>query len=163
LVSADDVPEKLEIAEQYLVPKSMVNNGLMVKDEPPKQGQEDEESSTENDNIRNDEQHIPTYRLADGVPNTLSIHKSALESLVRWYCREAGVRNLAKKIDKITRLLSLQVVAEEEGAKLTDKSTRKSDTWEVSSENLDQYVGKPIFTSDRLYEKDPLPHGIVSD
>jgi Lon-like ATP-dependent protease len=44
---------------------------------------------------------------------------------------------------------------------LTDKSTRKSDTWEVSAENLDQYVGKPIFTSDRLYEKDPLPHGIV--
>ena len=35
------------------------------------------------------------------------------------------VRNLAKKIDKITRLLSLQVVAEEEGAELTDKSTRK--------------------------------------
>jgi len=31
----------------------------------------------------------------------------------------------------------------------------------VSSDNLDQYVGKPVFTSDRLYETDPLPHGIV--
>jgi Lon-like ATP-dependent protease len=44
---------------------------------------------------------------------------------------------------------------------LTDKSTRKSDTWEVSSDNLHEYVGKPIFTSDRLYDTDPLPHGIV--
>ena len=67
---------------------------------------------------------------------------------------------MAKKIDKITRLLSLQVVAEEEGATLTEKSTRKSDTWEVSSENLDQYIGKPVFTSDRLYEKS-IPHGVV--
>ena len=31
----------------------------------------------------------------------------------------------------------------------------------MSSDNLDQYVGKPVFTSDRLYETDPLPHGIV--
>jgi Lon-like ATP-dependent protease len=103
----------------------------------------------------------PVYRLADKIPDSLSIERSALESLVRWYCREAGVRNLAKKIDKITGLLSLQIVAEEEGAKLTDKSSRQSDTWQVSSENLHEYVGKPIFTSDRLYEKDPLPHGIV--
>ncbi|KAL7514705.1 hypothetical protein ACHAXN_012087 [Cyclotella atomus] len=155
-LSGYDVPEKLEIAEQYLVPKSMVNNGLMVKDEPLKEGEEDAD-----DKIPTEEPAAPTYHLADGVPSSLSIHRSALESLVRWYCREAGVRNLAKKIDKITRLLSLQVVAEEEGATLTEKSTRKSDTWEVSSENLDQYVGKPVFTSDRLYEKDPLPHGIV--
>lgn len=154
------MPEKLEIAEQYLVPKSMVNNGLMVKDEPQKET-EGEEGSTDSNNSQKEDSVAPTYHLADGVPSTLSIHKSALESLVRWYCREAGVRNLAKKIDKITRLLSLQVVAEEEGATLTEKSTRKSDTWEVSSENLDQYVGKPVFTSDRLYEKDPLPHGIV--
>jgi Lon-like ATP-dependent protease len=31
----------------------------------------------------------------------------------------------------------------------------------VNSDNLSDYVGKPIFTSDRLYDKDPLPHGIV--
>jgi Lon-like ATP-dependent protease len=86
---------------------------------------------------------------------------SALESLIRWYCREAGVRNLAKHIDKITRKLALQIVAEEEGAELTKKSTRKSDTWVVSDENLSEYVGKPIFTHDRLYDKDPLPNGIV--
>ncbi len=71
------------------------------------------------------------------------------------------VYGLAKKIDKITGLLSLQIVAEGEGTQLTEKSSRKADTWAVSAENLHEYVGKPIFTSDRLYEKDPLPHGEV--
>lgn len=138
----------------------MVNSGLMVKDIPEEEKTNEDES--EEKKIKDDASApLPTYHIADGVPNTLSIQRSALESLVRWYCREAGVRNLAKKIDKITGLLSLQVVAEDEGAQLTEKSKRKSDTWEVSSDNLHEYVGKPIFTSDRLYDKDPLPHGIV--
>jgi Lon-like ATP-dependent protease len=64
-------------------------------------------------------------------------------------------------IDKITRKLALQVVAEQEGTKLTEKTARKHDTWRITDENLSDYVGKPIFISDRLYEKDPLPVGIV--
>ena len=95
------------------------------------------------------------------VPDSLSITRSAIEHLVRWYAREAGVRNLAKYIDKISRKLALQVVAEDEGAELTKKSTRQSDSWEVTAENLSDYVGQQIFTHDRLYDKDPLPHGIV--
>ena len=91
----------------------------------------------------------------------MGIAKEAIESLVRWYAREAGVRNLSKYIDKITRKLALQVVAEDEGAVLTKKSTRKSETWTITDKNLDEYVGKPIFNSDRLYDKDPLPDGIV--
>ncbi|EJK50574.1 hypothetical protein THAOC_30393 [Thalassiosira oceanica] len=154
-MSGYDVPEKLEIASKYLVPKSMVNSGLMV--DATKATKEDgAEEEPSNNKIQD-----PIYELSDLVPESLSIQKSALESLVRWYCREAGVRNLAKKIDKITGLLSLQVVAEDEEAQLTEKSKRQSDTWEVSADNLSDYVGKPIFTSDRLYDSDPLPHGIV--
>lgn len=160
-LSGYDVPDKLEIAEKYLVPKSMVSSGLMVDEsEASKETESEEEDEGENEPPDNEER-LPSYHLADGVPDNLSIDRSALESLVRWYCREAGVRNLSKKIDKITRLLSLQIVAEEEGAQLTEKSARKSESWKVSSDNLHEYVGKPIFTSDRLYEKDPLPHGIV--
>jgi Lon-like ATP-dependent protease len=160
-LSGYDVPDKLEIAEKYLVPKSMVNSGLMIdKSETSKDDENVEEEKKESQD-EGAEERVPSYQLAEGVPDTLSIERSALESLVRWYCREAGVRNLQKKIDKITGLLSLQVVAEEEGAQLTDKSSRKSESWKVSSDNLHEYVGKPIFTSDRLYEKDPLPHGIV--
>jgi len=168
-LSGYDVPEKLEIAEQYLVPKSMVNSGLMIKETPEEEEKSEEEKSDDAADKEKDDsaadkkkEHVkPVYRLADTIPESLTIERSALESLVRWYCREAGVRNLAKKIDKITGLLSLQVVAEEEGAQLTEKSSRQSDTWQVSSDNLHEYVGKPIFTSDRLYETDPLPHGIV--
>ena len=160
-LSGYDVPDKLEIAEKYLVPKSMVNSGLMIDESENTTKQESSEEETEQ--VKDDvaQECLPSYQLAESVPETLSIERSALESLVRWYCREAGVRNLQKKIDKITRLLSLQVVAEDEGAQLTDKSSRKSESWIVSSNNLHEYVGKPIFTSDRLYEKDPLPHGIV--
>lgn len=107
-----------------------------------------------------------TYVHAEGIPESLTIEKSAIESLVRWYCREAGVRNLAKHVDKITRKLALQVVAERDGTEeyLSEKSRRHkgdNDSWSVNESNLDNYVGKPIFTSDRMYEKDPLPNGVV--
>ena len=175
-LSGYDVPEKIAIAEQYLVPKSMKENGLMVdpkedaekekseKDdkEPEETGKEPEETPEPvSDNSVSGTTPLAAFRIAENIPDSLALAKSAIESLVRWYAREAGVRNLAKYIDKITRKLALQVVAEEEGATLTEKSARKSDSWEVNSDNLADYVGKPIFTSDRLYDKDPLPHGIV--
>lgn len=157
-LSGYDFPEKVAIAEGYLIPKSMAESGLMVKKE--------EESKNEHDGgeeKNGDEPCLPLsqYKHGESVPTTLSIGKDAIESLVRWYCREAGVRNLAKHIDKITGRLALQVVAEAEGTELSQKSKRKVLTWEVTDDNLSDYVGKPIFTSDRMYEEDPLPHGIV--
>ena len=144
-LSGYDVPEKVQIAEKYLVPKAMKESGLLPASEEKKDTTEEKGYSS----------------MQEIVPDALKIELSAIEKLVRWYCREAGVRSLNKYIQKISRKLALQVVAEDEGAELTDKSTRKSNTWVVSDSNLEEYVGKPIFTSDRLYEKDPLPHGIV--
>merc|ERR1712232_954964 len=68
----------------------------------------------DDDDRSNDSNLTPLskYVHADGIPKTLSLSRSAIESLVRWYCREAGVRNLAKYIDQITRKLALQYVAE---------------------------------------------------
>ena len=168
-LSGYDFPEKVAIAEQYLVPKSMRESGLMVlKEELQEEGAdgtspEEEKAADVKTKVDDTEGGTPLDRYVHSkvVPETLSIARSAIESLVRWYAREAGVRNLAKYIDKISRKLALQVVAEEEGAELTKKSTRKSDTWEVTEDNLSDYVGKQIFTHDRLYDKDPLPHGIV--
>mmetsp|Transcript_37123 Transcript_37123/g.54588 ORF Transcript_37123/g.54588 Transcript_37123/m.54588 type:complete len:1044 (+) Transcript_37123:158-3289(+) len=157
-LSGYDSPEKVAIAEQYLVPKSFRESGLMVKKE------DDTADGDENDETEEKEADLSKELIfvrADGVPESLSIEKSAIENLVRWYCREAGVRNLAKHIDKITRKLALQVVADVEGTTLSDKTERKSDSWVINESNLEDYVGKPIFTSDRMYEKDPLPHGIV--
>ena len=106
-LSGYDVPEKLEIAEKYLVPKSMVSSGLMVKESPEEIDPITDEDGAENEKP-DKEKADAVFRLSEMVPASLSIERSALESLVRWYCREAGVRNLAKKIDKITGLLSLQ-------------------------------------------------------
>ncbi|OEU13466.1 ATP-dependent protease La [Fragilariopsis cylindrus CCMP1102] len=127
-LSGYDFPEKVAIAEQYLVPKSMRNNGLLSELK---------------------------------APSGVGIATDAIESLVRWYAREAGVRNLSKYIDRITRKLALQIVAEDEGSEISKKSARKSESWTVTDDNLEDYVGKHVYTSDRLYEKDPLPNGIV--
>ena len=155
-LSGYDFPEKVAIAEQYLVPKSMKDSGLMVE----KNKSDDAPEETPSD-VEEQKTPLEAFEFAESVPSSVGITTSAIESLVRWYCREAGVRNLSKHIDKITRKIALQVVAEEEGAELTEKASRKSETWSVTEENLKDYVGKPIFTSDRLYDKDPLPHGIV--
>jgi len=152
-LSGYDVPEKVQIAENYLVPKALRESGLLP---------EEKKESIASDDLGEEEKSKSELSTAQhSIPESLSITSSAIDKLVRWYCREAGVRNLNKFIEKISRKLALQVVAEDEGAELTKDSARKSDSWVVSSDNLEDYVGKPIFTSDRLYDKDPLPHGIV--
>jgi Lon-like ATP-dependent protease len=168
-LSGYDVPEKVAIAQQYLVPKSMRDSGLMVerkKEGDDKEGEEKkEDEATEAAPVDEEDVNVGTpldkFVHAEGIPDSLELTTDAINELVRWYAREAGVRSLAKHIDKITRKLALQVVAEGENAKLTVKSSRKGDTWRVTKDNLHEYVGKKIFTSDRLYEEGPLPHGIV--
>ena len=176
-LSGYDFPEKVAIAQQYLVPKSMKNSGLMEDPNEKKETNEDtaepsdaaseiekpvaEEKVLEKATSETKLTPVDMYVHTKGVPNTLSITLDAIKSLVRWYAREAGVRNLAKYIDKITGKLALQIVAEEEGAQLTEKATRKIDSWVVTEENLTHYVGKPVFTKDRLYEDAPLPNGII--
>src|SRR5690606_8095791 len=71
-LSGYDVPEKVAIAQQYLIPKAMAETGL-------------------------------TEAAAEGK---VRIDQSAVDSLVRWYCRESGVRNLEKHIERICRKLA---------------------------------------------------------
>uniref|UniRef100_A0A7S3P6J3 Lon protease homolog, mitochondrial n=1 Tax=Amphora coffeiformis TaxID=265554 RepID=A0A7S3P6J3_9STRA len=166
-LSGYDFPEKVAIAEQYLVPKSLKESGLMVE-KKANEGKDASEGGSDGTDKSEDKKKVErkttpleSYVHAEKVPNTLSVTTEAIQSLVRWYAREAGVRNLSKYIDKITRKLALQVVAEEEGTELRSKTRRKSDTWQVTPDNLSDYVGKPIFTSDRLYQDGPLPPGII--
>jgi ribonuclease D len=64
-------------------------------------------------------QELQKKREANAIPkdiaSKLTIDDSAIWSLVRWYCREAGVRNLGQKIEKICRKLALDVVRYQEG------------------------------------------------
>jgi len=86
-----------------------------------------------------------------------------LESLARWWCREAGVRNLEKHINKIYRKVALQVVdplgEEKADSAAAEKQNEggspeeKDNFFKITAEKLPDYVGQRIFTSDRMYEK----------
>ena len=43
-------------------------------------------------------------------PSDLSLPEESIVSLIKWYCREAGVRNLQKHIERICRKVALKVV-----------------------------------------------------
>ena len=165
-LSGYDVPEKLQISDLYLVPKAMKESGLLVekvKEKVEEAVAEEEEEAKEpsvddadqaQEATPEEKEEEKEFVRGDGVPESLSIDASALEALVRWYCREAGVRNLEKHINKITRKLALQIVAEMEGTELTGKNKRKSDTWTVTEDNLDDYVNGRFGT---LY-RNPVDH-----
>eukprot|EP00053_Salpingoeca_punica_P017431 m.167853 g.167853 ORF g.167853 m.167853 type:complete len:1003 (+) comp17203_c1_seq2:121-3129(+) len=78
----------------------------------------------------------------------VDITDAALEALIKFYCRESGVRNLQKHVEKIFRKAALMLVRKEK------------EQVQITAENLHDFVGSPRFTSDRLYEL--TPPGIVT-
>jgi len=150
----------------------------------------------------------------------LHLSDDAITSLIKWYCREAGVRNLQKHIERICRKVALKVVrstqsianavpqassgsadnvspsgdtavisdttmqiespplatdwagqgiaSDELGADSTDAGSILNsenkippfDTLVVGSDQLEEYVGKPNFQSERIYAINPA--GVVT-
>jgi len=217
-LSGYDLEEKLKIAENYLVPSSMREMGLWPQVIDPPSGttavQTDAsatdtkpDASTSPSALDEGAAAVTTENVDPAVPCESSasvesavhahhdvavqaaIEKDALEALIRWYCREAGVRNLQKQIDKICRKLAMRVVEHREAhegtevvdaenkedkskAVVKDEKDTEAETLapKVSSEppkvvvtadGLSDLVGKPPFTSDRLYEGS-LPAGTVT-
>ncbi len=160
--------EKMAIAQKYLAPQAKELAGLKDAD----------------------------VMLSDG----------AIEELIKSYCRESGVRNLKKHIEKVYRKSALKIVQElgdevtaepEASAEALAAEEAKSATEEpaeeeekeidakeeaaakdveetrttqkplaalkvpdsvhvvITKENLKDYVGPPVFTSDRLYDVTP--------
>ncbi|KAJ2747545.1 ATP-dependent Lon protease pim1 [Coemansia sp. BCRC 34301] len=126
------------------------------------------------------------------------LHDDAVDALVRNYCRESGVRNLKKHIEKIFRKAALKIVetgvavevpsvspnataheaedsttvalapeaesASKDQAAIGAKPPSKmvipdSYSLDISAGMLKDYVGPPVFESDRLYEHTPA--GVV--
>ncbi|XP_049784998.1 lon protease homolog, mitochondrial-like [Schistocerca cancellata] len=77
----------------------------------------------------------------------ITLEDSSLNTLIRSYCRESGVRNLQKYIEKVLRKVAFKIVRKE------------AEKVKVTPENLAEFVGKPVFTHDRLY--DVTPPGVV--
>ncbi|MDZ7777375.1 MAG: endopeptidase La [Bacteroidales bacterium] len=71
----------------------------------------------------------------------INITNKALELLIDKYAREAGVRNLEKRLQKIMRKVTLKQA--EEGVKKVN----------ISQRNVEEFAGKPVFTTEKLYNK----------
>ena len=73
----------------------------------------------------------------------------AIAQIINGYAREAGVRSLENNIKKILRKVAVKI------ARMPKKSKKRSKTV-ISEKNLAEYLNKPIFTSDRYYEVNPV-------
>jgi Lon-like ATP-dependent protease len=85
-----------------------------------------------------------------GVDETkVTLSDPALEIIIKSYCRESGVRNLQKHIEKVMRKGAFKIANNEVAEGVVD----------VRDDNLQDFVGKPIFTKERMY--DSTPPGVV--
>lgn len=90
---------------------------------------------------------IPRNRKLSGLKTTdVSFSDKALSQIINGYARESGVRNFENNLKKIFRKVALKVAK----AKTKPKKTV------VTDKNLSEYLGKPIFTSERYYEMNPI-------
>ncbi|MCJ1225778.1 ATP-dependent Lon protease pim1 [Toensbergia leucococca] len=142
----------------------------------------------------------PAAKDLSGLKNVdVALQKDALEELIKSYCRESGVRNLKKHIEKVYRKSALNIIRDlgedvlseenaltEEGkAALKESNKDETDVKEtpgsianettetprvglnvpdsvhlsIDKNNLKDFVGPPVFMSDRLY--DVTPPGVV--
>lgn len=120
------IQEKVQIAKKYLLPRTRKSMGLRA--------------------------------------SQVQITDEALRAIINGYAREAGVRNLENQIKKIMRKIAIKVVREQESAK-PKRKTAKAKTaqpgpvpthYRITANNLVDYLGKPIFTTDRFYERTPV-------
>lgn len=95
---------------------------------------------------------IPRARKQMGLSaHDVSFTLDVLRAIINGYAREAGVRSLENHIKKILRKVALEIVKERE------KGRRKKEVKHtVTRNNLSEYLGKPIFLSDRFYERTPV-------
>ncbi|XP_047996274.1 lon protease homolog, mitochondrial isoform X3 [Leguminivora glycinivorella] len=91
---------------------------------------------------------VPTARKNCGLTDEqLNLTSEALTTLIKSYCRESGVRNLQKHIEKISRKVAYKIVKQE------------AENLTVDDSNLSELVGKPTFKHDRMYAV--TPPGVV--
>uniref|UniRef100_A0A8C5LBC8 Lon protease homolog, mitochondrial n=1 Tax=Jaculus jaculus TaxID=51337 RepID=A0A8C5LBC8_JACJA len=91
---------------------------------------------------------VPQARNLCGLDESKAqLSAEVLTLLIRQYCRESGVRNLQKQVEKVLRKAAYKIVSGE------------AETVQVTPENLQDFVGKPVFTVERMY--DMTPPGVV--
>ncbi|MDH3948155.1 MAG: endopeptidase La [Gammaproteobacteria bacterium] len=77
--------------------------------------------------------------------NEISISETAIRDIVRFYTREAGVRNLEREISKICRKVVKELTLHKKGKKVS-----------VTPRNLEKYLGVKRFRYGRAEENDQV-------
>lgn len=106
-------------------------------------------SYTENEKAHIAKEHLlAKVRERNGLkPEQLTVSDKALGKIIRGYTREAGVRNLERKLGEIARKAAREVY--ESGKKRV----------KVTDQNVEKYLGKEKYTFDRKNDTDEV--GIV--
>ena len=99
--------EKVNIAQRYLIPKQVKNNGLKEKE--------------------------------------LNIEEDAIRDIIRYYTREAGVRNLEREISKICRKVVKHILLKKDDSQIT-----------VGPDALEEYLGVQRFRYGRADDVDQI-------
>lgn len=93
---------------------------------------------------------VPRNRKLMGLKaNDVTFTKGAIAQIINGYARESGVRTLENYLKKILRKVAVKI------AKGPQKGGKKQKSL-ISEKNLTTYLGKPIFTSDRYYDVNPV-------
>ena len=89
---------------------------------------------------------LPKQIASNGLKeDELAVSEKAIRDIVRYYTREAGVRNLEREIAKICRKVVKELLLEKHGNKVT-----------VSPRNLEKYLGVKRFRYGRAEEHDQI-------
>lgn len=91
--------------------------------------------------------------------NQVHFTANALNDMIEGYAREAGVRSLEKHIQRILRKVAYKIIHYEERVQSSRKKSisieKLSLPIEITPKNLSDYLGPPLFTSDRIYPRTP--------
>ncbi|KAJ3394662.1 ATP-dependent Lon protease pim1 [Lobulomyces angularis] len=114
----------------------------------------------------------PTAKIESGLEHNPNVNLSeeAIDFIIKYWCRESGVRNLKKHIEKVYRKAALKLVkfeqelekstvSEKKPEKATNDNEVNSFRIDITPDNLSEYIGSPKFTSERMYEN--TPPGVV--
>ena len=112
-------------------------------------------SYTENEKFHIAKEHLlPKQLKKNGLTRgMLSIRDSALKSIISYYTREAGVRNLERRISEVCRKAARRILEQrEEGCADIARIT-------VTASNLEEYLGKRKYSVNKANRKPQV--GIV--
>ncbi|MDB6081783.1 MAG: lon [Chlamydiia bacterium] len=98
---------------------------------------------------------IPKNRTQVGLkPKQVTFSQESLRALIDGYAREAGVRTLENNLKKILRKITVKIVRESEAK--PQKKKAAANIYPIDPKDLQEYLGKPQFHTDRLYESPPI-------